>query len=46
MKRLTVTIPDELYNELYKLASKDMRTVSNELTYISLPNDFINKPIF
>lgn len=34
MKRLTVTIPDELYNELYKLASKDMRTVSNELTYI------------
>lgn len=32
--RLTVTIPKNIYDALYEQAERDMRTVSNQLTYI------------
>jgi len=38
-KRLTITIPEDLYNILYEQAAEEMRTVSNQLTYI-LTNHF------
>jgi len=33
-KRLTITIPDELYNQICEQAARDMRTISNEVTYL------------
>lgn len=49
--RLTVTIPKNIYDALYEQAKRDMRTVSNQLTYI-LEQRLINpvptfvKPIY
>lgn len=33
-KRFTITVPDELYTLLTKQAEKDLRTLSQEITYL------------
>lgn len=43
-RRVTITLPEDIYNTLYEQAKAEMRTVSNQLTYI-LTNHFAPTPL-